>query len=373
MTLISGYGFKGGAFLQADVLLTGDAVHNFPRIDIPTIREVDSIPFKNTKVAGLTQKIFIIEDKLAVACAGNLSVIKSAVQLIKSYLLQRNSVPLDEIFNELNVFLSNELNEISLIFINVHNEALELGHVNSLEKRNDEELLLYIAGTGSSQAQEEFSKMANGFFDVGIEDVAVHGICTSLYHFANYMLKEFDNQEFCENLQDYFGGGFEIAAFYNGKIQKVSNILYVYSEACLDENSILQVEPPSFLVKSNYIGSDLVFSSASIYVDEESKHHKVRDEKTCTVPPLDSCKETCSERQIDPTVFIYAEYVCYFVRLKISDKRYKIFPFVKKYEDENDFIKNGFNFIVLNGYLWTNFSAEFKKEISEFAMKYLEY
>lgn len=363
MTLIAGYKFKGGAFLQSDILLTSESRCSHPEIKVPTYSGTNNIPFTDNRIAGLVQKIFIIKEKFAVSCAGDLSVIKGAIHCIKAFMLHRMKISSEEIIHHLYREIGDEINQISLIFININNHLMEMGFINSEKISINENIDLYVAGSGNSRAKESFSKFPPDFFDVPHDDVVAHGVCTSLSQFAEYILKEFDNKQYSENFQDYFGGGFEVAAFFDGKIQKISNILYSYSEAYLDEESYIQIEPPSFILKSQYVDNYLLIRSAEVYLDK--KHHKINNDRICIIPPLDANEGTRSNDNIDMVNFAEAEFVCYFVRFKFGDNNYIIFPFIKKYSSSVEFIKSGFTFLNVDGYLFTNFSEKFRGEISE--------
>lgn len=370
MTLISGYKFKEGAFLQSDVLLTSESMTNFPDVKVPTYTGSNYIPHTDRRVAGLTQKIFIFNEKLAIACAGDLAKIKSAIHCIKAFLLHRAKPTLNEIMENLINHIGEDVVEISLIFMSVNGNSVEMDCVNSKQIPASINVDLYVAGSGWARAKELFQQFLPHFDGVSPGDVVAHGVCTSLFHFAEYILKEFDNKEYSENLQDYFGGGFEVAAFFDGKIQKISHILYAYSEAYLDDESYLQIEPPNFILKSEYIDNNLLIRSAEIYLDKE-KHHKIKNDRVSIIPSLDSDAEAKSLDNSECVNFAVADFVCYFVRYRFGEN-FIIIPYIRKYISHRDFLANGFTFLAVEGYLYTEFRDKFRKEICEHIMHFIK-
>lgn len=71
-------------------------------------------------------------------------------------------------------------------------------------------------------------------FDVLEENIVVHGTCMALDQFAKYLKNEFENKYKSESIARLFGGGYEVVAFYDGRFQKISNIVYAFADAELD-------------------------------------------------------------------------------------------------------------------------------------------
>ncbi|WP_206213543.1 hypothetical protein, partial [Pseudomonas viridiflava] len=92
-----------------------------------------------------------------------------------------------------------------------------------------------------------------------------------------------------------FGGGYEVVAFYDGRFQKISNIVYAFADAELDAEGMLQVDFPKCLIKSEYKGEDLKIRSVELQFDEDFDEYVPVNDRTFTIAPISRYEETTVE------------------------------------------------------------------------------
>ncbi|QLG92928.1 hypothetical protein HZF02_13530 [Pseudomonas yamanorum] len=369
MTLITGYSFKGRAFLQADILLTSDISTGFQHAPIPTYHndETGGLNISGQGVPGLVQKIVIVNDSFAMACAGKLGVIASAIHLTKRLTLDKPHLTADEFLKHLQSDPELAGGDLSLIILTVESGLQKLTSFKAHTVVKNEHLEVITGGSGRKKAASYFEGMDEHVQDIPDDEANKHGIYLALNQFATLLLHEFDDQDCAQTLQDHFGGGYELAVVSDGKIQKVSNMLYAFAEAEIDQHDFIMIAPPTFLLKSVYADDYLCIRSAKVEIDPIDGYHRTLHDRTFLIPPIAHFKESKSANDVSAIHFL-VDYLCFFVRVKHAGNTH-VFPFIKKYDSMQNFAKQGFFAMPVEGYFVINYTEAFREDIRAFIMK----
>lgn len=215
MTLITAYRLKGVAFLQADILLTAPKNTRSSPSPIPSFSHDAGRAYRGAHVvAGLCQKILIVNKHFAVAFAGEVVAIQEAVDLIDSLLSQRPELTGKRFADAL---LSDERlkdAQLSALALSVDGDEILITSHRATLGISEEHFELHVGGSGSQHAIQHFEQYPPNAFDVPWEDIVVQGTCMALHQFTFHLIEEFENKFESDTISDLFGGGYEIVAFY---------------------------------------------------------------------------------------------------------------------------------------------------------------
>lgn len=370
--MITGFRLRNGLFLQSDILLTSPKNSKHNDAEFPTYHNYESgeFPLLNNRIFGLAQKTLIINDRFAIAFAGRVDRINMAVHLIKKLTLDDPNLTSDRYMSALN--LDPELTDGNLcaIFLAPEGDEFRITHYGEAKSLSNLNFYIVAGGTGAQQAIEHYSQYPLEAFEVADEDIVAHGTCMALEQFARHLIDEIDNQEFAKSIGELFGGGFEVAAFYDGKIKKVTDIVYAFAEAEFDDNMVLHVDPPNFLMKSTYEGDNLIIRSLANEVDPLDGYHKTFHDRTFTIPPITRLQEGTVEAGSQRVHFL-GEFLCFIIKVKHAGHHSFTIPFIRKYDSYKDFITKGFLPLPLAGHISFKYSEIFQSEIHERITRYM--
>lgn len=370
MTMISGYKLKEGGFLQADILLTTPDTWamSWP---VPSFQTDDDSPaLEDHIVAGLCQKILVVNDHFAVAFAGDVPVIQDVVRLIDR-LIDQHPVLTSKRFSDA-VLADEKISnaDINIIALSFEDDEIHISNVFAGYGHDNEHFEQLVGGSGGDHAIEHYQDYPSHAFDVLEEDIVVHGTCMALNHFSERLSNEFKEKFQSESIANLFGGGYEVVAYYDGKFQKISNIVYVFAEAEIDSDGMLQVDFPRFLIKSAYDGDDLKIRSVELQYDEDFDEHVALNDRTFTIAPISRYHETKVDHALDDLKF-RGDFLCYLVTVRVGEGGFTI-PFIKKYENELHFLYKAFSATIDPDLVQINYSDIFEEEFTAHVMKYME-
>ncbi len=259
--------------------------------------------------------------------------------------------------------------QLSTIALSVDgDEVLITNHRTALGISN-EHFELHVGGSGAQYAIQHFKKYPPHAFDVPWEDIAAQGTCMALDQFAVHVIHEFENKFDSETINDLFGGGYEIVAYHGGQFHKISDVVYVYAEAEVDADGILQVELPKFLLKSTYRGDDLKIRSMEIHCDGEDNNHTTKNDRTFTIAPITRYLETCVEEGCED-VKLSGEFLCFVIKVKHPTGSFTI-PFIRKYDGPLGFAVKAFIVIASRSRVYFYYSDIFRSELQAHVLKYM--
>lgn len=370
MTMISGYKLKEGGFLQADILLTSSNKRMRPS-QVPSFKPDAGNPaLRGHTVAGLCQKILVVNDYFAVAFAGDVRTIQAVVRLIER-LVDNHSVLTGKHFSDA-VLADDSIDskKIRIIALSVEEDEIHISNVYADFGHRNENFELWVGGSGAGHAKSHYQNYPPHAFDVLEEDIVVQGTCMALDQFANHLMSEFENKYKSESIANLFGGGYEVVAFYGGRFQKISNIVYAFADAELDAEGILQIDFPKCLIKSEYKGEDLKIRSVELQVDEDFDDYTPVNDRTFTIAPVSRHEETMVEDDVDELRFM-GHFLCFLINYKTEEGTTTI-PFIKKYENEFYFLYKAFTASVKPGFAQINYSDIFRSEVTDRVLGFME-
>nr|WP_319526898.1 hypothetical protein [Pseudomonas laurentiana] len=363
MTMISGYKLKEGGFLQADILLTSSNKRIRPS-QIPSFKpDAGSPALRAHAVAGLCQKILVVNDHFAVAFAGDVRSIQAVVRLIER-LVDEHPVLTGKRFSDA-VLADDTIDskKIRIIALSVEDDEILMSHVYAECGLRNENFELWVGGSGAEHVKAHYQDYPAFAFDVLKENIAVHGTCMALEQFASHLKSEFEDKFKSESIASLFGGGYEVVAFYDGKFQKISDIVYAFADAELDAEGMLQVDFPKCLIKSEYKGEDLKIRSVELQFDEDFDEYVPVNDRTFTIAPISRYDETTVEDDVDELRF-RGQFLCFLINYK-TEKGAMTIPFIKKYEDDFYFLYEAFTASVEPGFVQINYSEIFRGEMTD--------
>lgn len=370
MTMISGYKLKEGGFLQADILLTSSNKKIRPS-QIPSFKpDAGSPALRAHAVAGLCQKILVVNDHFAVAFAGDVRSIQAVVRLIER-LADEHPVLTGKRFSDA-VLADDAIDskKIRIIALSVEDNEILISNVYAERGPRNENFELWVGGSGAEHVKAHYQDYPPHAFDVLEENIVVHGTCMALEQFASHLKSEFENKFKSESIASLFGGGYEVVAFYDGRFQKISNIVYAFADAELDAEGMLQVDFPKCLIKSEYKGEDLKIRSVELQFDEDFDEYVPVNDRTFTIAPISRFEETTVEDDVDELRF-RGQFLCFLINYK-TEKGAMTIPFIKKYENDFYFLYKAFTASVEPGFVQINYSEIFRGEMTDHVLGLME-
>ncbi|WP_207285809.1 hypothetical protein [Pseudomonas sp. FW300-N2A2] len=370
MTMITGFSLKRAGFLQADILLTCKGT-SLPAWQTPTYTGNGGFPPGEHTVVGLCQKIHVANHNFAVAFAGDVERIRDTVRLIDSLTAKSPTLTGDQFLKE---FTNNKVLAtagLNIIVLSVANDECWLGSFDAEPGPSNEHLEVIVGGQTVQPAIDYYESFHAEGLDVQEDDIVVHGVCMALNQFAAYLAHEYESQANAKTIAGLFGGGYEVAAYYDGKIKKVSDIVYAFAEAHISAECILKVDYPSFLMKSEYEGELLKIRSFEIYFDEDEDEEKKRHDRTFTIAPITRWKESRVKANCDEMRF-FGKFLCFLIKVKHADGSFTI-PYVRKYDSNFHFLAKAFSLSTFEDRFQLVYSSVFEEEIEKYVLEFMRH
>ncbi|MBU5937396.1 hypothetical protein KQW07_23625 [Pseudomonas aeruginosa] len=370
MTIITGCRLKKGAFLQADILLTAPKTTRMRTSPIPSFNpDGSSTSLSGYTVVGLCQKILVVNKHFAVAFAGRVAAIQDAARLIDSLLAQCPDLTGKRFVDALLSDKQLKDAQLSAIALSVEGDEILITNHRAALGVSNEHFELLVGGSGSQYAIQHFEQYPLNAFDVPWEDIVVQGTCMALHQFADHLVHEFENKFESETINDLFGGGYEIVAYHGGQFHKISDVAYVYAEAEIDADGMLQVELPKFLLKSTYHGDDLKIRSMGIHYDEIDDNCTTQNDRTFTIAPITRHYETHVEEGCED-IELSGEFLCFVIKVKLPTGSFTI-PFIRKYDGPMGFAEKAFTAIARRNHVYFFYSDTLRRELQDHVLEYM--
>lgn len=368
--MITGYRLKKGGFLQADILLTGPKSTRMRPSQIPSFNpDAGSTTLKAHTVVGLCQKILVVNKHFAVAFAGSVAAIQDAARLIDSLLAQCPDLTGKRFVDAL--LADEQLKDapLSAIALSVEGDEIQIANHRAAFGFSNEYFELHVGGSGLQHAIQHYEQYPLHVFDASWEDIAVKGTCMALDQFARHVIDEFENKFESETITELFGGGYEVVTYHGGQFHKISDVVYVYAEAEVDADGMLQVEFPKFLLKSTYRGDDLKIRSMEIHHDKDEDNHTTQNDRTFTIAPITRYHETRVEENCEDIDFS-GEFLCFLIKVKRPIGSFTI-PFIKKYDGPMGFATKAFIAFASENNVYFIYSDTFQRDIQTHVLDYM--
>lgn len=265
MTVIAAFNVDSCPVVFGDLLLTGES--NSTRVvAVPAVGEVQDF-FENAgwSILGLRQKVVLINEHCVLAWAGSYLGARSAIDDLRS-LAATSTLTRDSV----HAFLAahQDANSLGTSFVGwVHEE--EYGRFGQF--RHDAEVLdagslglMSVQGTGADTLKElvDIWKGMQGR-ENGEVNSAVRAIATGFSMSSMLLSTELHGGYAAPTLRSMFGGGYEVAAFLNGRFQKVGDLTFVIWNAKVSSEGV-RISLPQLIIKQTYFNDVLLLRSARV-------------------------------------------------------------------------------------------------------------
>ena len=307
MTLIANTSNYNCDILIGDILMTSET--RGQEVGIPTfLGGVDAQlpPEQNFYPYSLRQKIYVIEDQLAVGFAGYESEIKPILEDLRTYFRYKQ-VTFDNLKAFLNDWdLTQFSNSAAYILIAEKNERATI----------IQHCMIGAWSKGASKTYEEVTACGTGtadFIKAAAQSIIASGEGnTNHLHETialNYILliKILGNERLSlDTIKNYWGAGFEMIYYDENSFKKVDDITFLFWNGTLDlETGAFEVQP--FLILNYKYYEDLLVINASNGYTFASQG----------VLPFYLTKDDIDKSKLPETLFSNAPKVCsaYFIEL----------------------------------------------------------
>ncbi|MBA0197659.1 hypothetical protein H4F51_13230 [Pectobacterium brasiliense] len=252
MTIIASYDIYGCKVLLADTLITSQK-RNENKLTLPTLGKIDSTKVdSDVYIYGNLQKIQILSDYCAIAYAGNVSLAHQFITTLNDILKERTLL-ISDIESTYKDIDGNS--DLAIIYLyNAGDEKIISGGINCVNARSDVLGEVIYRGSGE-QAITDYIEWLDNNTDRHIpssDEVVANGVRVAIQQIAQLQLAEISSNNTPESIKDYFGSGYEIVSFYDGKFNKI-DLTYAFIELTYNPHtSYVNINHP-YLILSNYI------------------------------------------------------------------------------------------------------------------------
>jgi hypothetical protein len=261
MTVISSFSINNCPILLGDLLVSGDENLQLS-LSIPTIGEITKVFPKGSGFVptGLTQKIAIMNDNLALAWAGS----RISAKIIIGNLLKEAQKKSNWNFDDLSYFFADYDKEYGddINFIGYSNDGeriFSFGYGTNQIKYNSENYgLVRLCGSGAINLRSSlnhFDNLSASRTTNPLESAVANTLVITTYMTGKERIT-------CRNLSEYYGGGFEILSFVRRKFKKIDDITYLVWIGRQLRDLSWELSPPEICIKYYYLDDMLLIKRA---------------------------------------------------------------------------------------------------------------
>lgn len=282
MTLISAFSIDSCPIVFGDLLVTGPTSGS-KSVAVPALGEVqDYFGESGWAVKGLYQKLSVISHNCVIAWAGSFVGAKNAISELKA-IADKTELNLEIIFQYLRNDSDLRNHPASFVGIVREKSGTKQFKFNANEFDSKSLGLVYFAGTGS-KAMFEFSTVLGS---AGIKGTGEPGnvgkAFASALSLGGMLLQSELRGKGASTILNMFGGGYEIASFHSGRIQKLGEITYVLWSASLLSDDSIGLSEPQLVIKQKYLGDYLFIRSVRI---RSEGNEKVKEDHRHIISPM---------------------------------------------------------------------------------------
>ncbi|WP_313704576.1 hypothetical protein [Massilia sp.] len=303
MTLIASYVIDGFPLVFGDLLITGEVSSHERPVAVPAQGEVQAF-FGNFGwgISGLTQKVNIVSENCVIAWAGSWLGARIAISGLRDLAKQK-----DLTASSIISFLAADpdLKNHSAHFVGLvsQEEGLCMFQYGAEAFQSESLGTVYVAGSGA-EAIREFSTIFSGMATNarGAVTNAAMGISKSLMMGGLLLQAELHGGYSAPTLRNMFGGGYEIAYYADGRMQKVPEVTFLFWDVRLTRNDS-DIFLPFLVVKQAYIGDYLLMRSIRFGESHDKLTPNVLDEQRHVVAPIFASENRPTEVQLRSLAF----------------------------------------------------------------------
>lgn len=280
MTLIAAFFCDGVPIILGDIIISRPG-RTGATIGVPTIGESTNISPAGSgySITGLRQKVAVLSDDLALAWAGNVIAARTLVEELRTRLLAgKLTVDSHNAFLKYEAYGITGNRKASLVgFLKDSGRITSFGH-NALIFASPVFGNVTMAGSGAAAIQQALLKFPTPLTLLRGDPNALAGaIAKSLIVTGSFLQMESATHD---SLRAFYGGGYELASFVEGRFSKIDDVTYIfwYAEIRREEPRVKLYMPPHLLMKVSYKGDSLIIRAL----------RGQRDPKTGKMPLQDS-------------------------------------------------------------------------------------
>lgn len=320
MTAIAAFSVNTCPVVFGDLLVTGETEAT-RAVAIPAFGDVhDFFEGSGWSILGLQQKVVLINERCVLAWSGSwlgarvaiaeLRAISDSTQLtadgVRAYLAGQSDVA-----------------RHGTSFVGwVHEaEGNRFGQFRHQAEVIDAGALgrMSVQGSGAYAIKELVDLLRGAQTEsTGEVDAAVRAVATGLSMSSMLLRAELHGGYAAPTLRAMFGGGYEVAAFFNGRFRKAGGLTFLIWSARVTSAGV-QLTLPQLILKQTYVEDTLLLLSARISSDD-SKPPTLIDEQRQFVLPMYSVKTKISQRELSMVSFDSALLChCFMVQGEMED------------------------------------------------------
>ncbi|PRD13963.1 hypothetical protein [Pantoea coffeiphila] len=257
MTIIASYDICGCKVLLADTLITSQQ-KNEEKTTLPTLGKIDSTRVDgDVYIVGNLQKIQILSDYCAVAYAGKVSLAHRFITALSDILKERTLLikDIEDTYKDIDVN-----NELAIIYLyNSGDEKITSGGLNSVYALSDVLGEVIYRGSGEQAITDYIKWLDNNTerYRPSPDEVVANGVRVAIQQIAQLQMAEISSSNTPESIKDYFGSGYEIVSFYDGKFNKI-DLTYAFIELTYNhQTKNIDINYP-YLILSHYMDDDFL-------------------------------------------------------------------------------------------------------------------
>lgn len=257
MTVIASYNHFGCGLVIGDILINGPVEDdNLPQTSLPTLGNVANFFSGAWGIHSSAQKVCIISDHCALAWADSQLYARFFVthltKLSKRITLTKKII--ERVYKK---YAEDKIQIAGAIYEDGGIQTFGFG-CNQLKCPILGDV--YSGGSGASIVQDYLDIVKSMDLSMPREDeICANAVSLALTQVAHLLNAEFRKGDAADSILELFGGGYEIAAFYDGKFHKItSNFLFLDVGV---EGGVLKVGNPRLLINQTYSESTLCFQS----------------------------------------------------------------------------------------------------------------
>jgi hypothetical protein len=306
MTAVARLTVSGHPLLFADLLITGKAPQR--RVILPTV-EVKNGPRVIQGPKSLCQKIALVGDNIVVGWAGEHKEAASVIGELK-FRCENEQFNLFQVKEYLQRQRKSKIQLAGFVLDNEKNKLTSF-HFGCPTFQSPVFGEIALLGSGAALLREYFQKDTSApFCPQDQANLAIQAVGYGMAASGNFFSME---QFACENLDNGFGGGYEIATLSTDKFVKLSDVLYAFWLATLDpERKLLTLKAfPFLLFRYEYYNELLIIRGIALHENDGTA--KV-EETIFPIPPVDRFL-TAEEKTRPPVPQLNARWICNYVQI----------------------------------------------------------
>lgn len=291
MTAIAAFSVDRCPVVFGDLLVTGPT-SSASMVAVPAVGDVhDFFEGSGWSIHGLQQKVTLISDQCMLAWAGGWLGAKVAIAELRE-IAEKTQLTADGVRAFLNAHSDVSRHDTSFVGW-VHEDS---GN-SFVQFRHNAEVIstgnlgrMALQGTGSG-AIKELVEIWKGLEvrTAGEVNSAVKAIATGFSMSSMLLRAELHGGAGAQTLRTMFGGGYEVASFFNGAFQKAGGLTFLIWRAQVTAEGV-RLAPPELLLKQSYLNDVLMLRSARV-VSEGQAAPKLVDEQRHMIFPMYEVRE----------------------------------------------------------------------------------